>query len=236
MKVVLNALTIVLLLFLSYNYVVRPNIEEKRFQDYITYLEQKDSIVSSKVDKMGNLVVTAMSKELSLNNEELLKKTDKKFRELSKRLDRANVQLKRLKSSVSFKAEIKDTVELVRVDTVLVDNNRLWRFSDETISLFSTLDTTNLLTTEYQIKPFTLSVDVYDRKSKWYKPPSTFANITSSNPKLKISNSNVFIKKAKKPSLVVSAGLGGALIYDTKIKIKPAITVTLGKPLIVFYK
>jgi len=200
----------------------------------------QEYIVSERINELGEKVLTTSANAFNASELKILKTIDSRYNALEDHLKANNRKIKDLQSSISFNVSASGE-QIAKVDTIIrnkiVDNYFPtipgWRYTDGVISINSTLRSDSTLFQSYQLQNLKFTVDVF-AKNRFLKKPQFFADVTSINPGVNISNSDAFIKKHPKAFLTFAAGIGGTLTPD--LKIEPGIQIGIYKPIYTIYK
>lgn len=204
---------------------------DKKISSLEKVIEQRDYIIEEKFNDLGQKVVTASTKTFKESQLNTLTKIDERFSELDKRLKANDRKLNQIQSSVGFDLSAKGEGVAQKLENNLPYFQ--WKYYDPILSIESQLNPENQLFHKWTIHPQTLYVDIF-AKGRLFRSPLYTADISSNNPNIDISNTNIFTKKAPKPFLVLGVGAGLSVLPD--FSIQPGLHISLVKPIYTFYK
>lgn len=214
-------------------------------------LKETTEIIDDKINSMGERVVTTTVAAVDQQGVKLKAMYDEQFTSLSSRLEANSRKLNNLQSTVEFTAEIvgegystpviiRDTVPAPITDIDSSMYTRHFVFNDGTLDLRSTLINphpidSSLLFQTYSVDIGTVAVDIF-RNGNLFKKDDYSADLTFSNPNIKVGDANVLVKRPPVPRLVIGPAIGGAAtIIEGQLKLVPIVGVTATLPLIKIY-
>lgn len=213
---------------------------QKQFKRLENNVNSQEQILSEKLNDFGEKVTTISVNAFKASELKILKDMDAKYGALETRLQANGRRIKDLQSSVAFTINAKGE-GVAQVDTVyrnkIIDNYFPnipgWRYSDGVVSISSTLRADSSLLQSYKLGNLRFTADVF-AKNRFLRKPLFYADITSLNPGISISDNKAFVKKHPKAFLTFAVGVGGTLTPD--LQLKPGIQLGIYKPIYTIYK
>lgn len=210
-----------------------PKNDKFTAKDLMKELNQRDSIISKRIDDKGRLVIEHTNREyvpFTIKNS-----NEPEFVELRSELASLGIKLNDLKSAYTIQSNAtgQGKTEIIRVSDTL----DTYSFNDTTgkhLKINGTVDVkSGQMDYNYSYKS-TYKIFSYDYKKNFLKRPELRLKIVSDDPSNDIQ-AQTFSIKPPREIVSLGVGIGGSLVFDdNKLKIRPSLQIGLYKPIFTF--